>query len=83
MLFKKDFDDLVHLIKSTNKVFNITPVSETRIIKQTFRTTNINLKKYCLESTLDESSAEGTPLYIANHLSYKHVMIVMFITLIK
>ena len=83
MLFKKDFDDLVHLIKSTNKVFNITPVSETRITKQTFRTTNINLKKYCLESTLDESSAGGTPLYIANHLSYKHVMIVMFIKLIK
>ena len=34
-------------------------------------TTNINLKNYAIEFTLTESSAEGTLLYIASHLSYK------------
>ena len=34
-------------------------------------TTNINLKNYTIEFTLTESSAEGTLLYIASHLSYK------------
>ena len=46
-------------------------VSETSITKQTSLTTNINLKNYAIEFTLIESSAGGTFLYIASHLSYK------------
>ena len=34
-------------------------------------TTNINLTNYAIEFTPTESSAGGTLLYIANHLSYK------------
>ena len=67
----KNFDDLEHLLKCTNKVFDIIAVTETRITKQTSLTTNINLRKYAIEFTLTESSAGSTLLYIARHLSYK------------
>ena len=63
--------DLDHLLKCTNKVFNIIAVSETRIQKQISCTTNINLKNYAIEFTPTESSAGGLLLYIASHLSYK------------
>ena len=66
----KHFDDL-HLLKCTNKVFDIIAVTETRITKQTSFTTNINLRNYAIEFNLTESSAGGTLLYIASHLSYK------------
>ena len=46
-------------------------VTETRITKQTFLTTNINLRNYAVEFTPTESSAGGMLLYIASHLSYK------------
>ena len=67
----KNFDDLDHLLKCTNKVFGIIAVSETRITKQTSLTTNINLKHYACEFIPTESSAGGTLLYIASHLSYE------------
>ena len=67
----KKFDDFDHLLKYTNKVFDMIAVSETRITKQTSLTTNINLKNYAIEFTPTETSAEGTFLYIASHLSYK------------
>ena len=67
----KNFDDLDHLLKCTNKVFDIIAVTETRITKQTSLTTNINLKNYAIEFTPTESMAGGTLLYIASHLSYK------------
>ena len=67
----KYFDDLDHLFKCTNKVFDIVAVTETRITKQTSLTTNINLRNYAIEFTPTESSAGGTLLYIASHLSYK------------
>ena len=67
----KNFDDPDHLLKCTNKVFDIIAVSETRITKQTSFTTNISLKNYAIEFTPTESSAGGTLLYIASHLSYK------------
>ena len=51
----KNFDDLDHLLKCTNKVFNIIAVSETRITKQTSLTSNINLKNYAIEFTHTES----------------------------
>ena len=67
----KNFDDFDHLLKYTNKVFDIIVVSETKITKQTFLTTNINLKNYAIEFTPTESSAGGMLLYIASHLFYK------------
>ena len=41
----KNFDDLEHLLKCTNKVFDIVAVSETRITRKTSLTSNINLQK--------------------------------------
>ena len=51
-------------------MFDIIAVSENRITKQTSLTTNINLKNYAIEFTPIESSAGGTLLCIASHLSY-------------
>ena len=70
-MLSKDFDDLQHLLKCTNKVFDIVAVSKTRIMKKTSLTSNINLNNYSFEFTPTESTAGGTLLYIANHLSYK------------
>ena len=64
----KNFDDFDHLLKSTNKVFGIITVTETRITKQTSLTTNINLRNYAIEFTPTESTVGGTLLYIASHL---------------
>ena len=59
------------LSKYTKKVFDIVAVSETRIMKKTFLLFNINLNNYSFEFTSTESTARGTPLNVANHLSYK------------
>ena len=67
----KNFDDLQHLLSSTKKVFDIIAVSETRITKQVSLLNNLNLNHYSFEFTPTETSAGGTLLYIANHLSYK------------
>ena len=67
----KTFDDLQHLIKCTNKAFNIVVVSETRITRKTALSFNINFQNYFFEFTPTESNARETPLYIANHLSYR------------
>ena len=64
-------NDLDNLLKCTNKVFGMIAVTETRITKQTFLTTNINLTKYAIEFPPTESSAGGTFLYIASQWSYK------------
>ena len=45
----KNFDDLVYLLKCTNKNFDIIAVSETRISKKL--TSNINLNNYYFETT--------------------------------
>ena len=42
----KNFADLDHLVKCTNKMLDIIGVSKTRITKQTSLKTNINLKTY-------------------------------------
>ena len=68
--FKKSFDGLDHLLKSTNKAFDIIAVNETRITKQISLTSNIILKCY-LEFTPTKSLSSKTLLYMANHLSYK------------
>ena len=67
----KNLDDLVYLLKCTNKHFDITAVSETIISKKTSVTSNINLNNYSFETTLTESTAGGTILYISNRLFYK------------
>ena len=67
----KNFDDLDHLLKCTNKAFDIIVVTETSITKQTSLTTNTNLRNYATEFIPTESTAGGTLLYIASHLSYK------------
>ena len=69
--FSKDFDKLEHLLKCTNRSFNIFVVSETRITKITSLTSNINLQNYSFEFTPTESNEEGTLLNIAYHLFYK------------
>ena len=67
----KNFDELQHLLKSTNKSFDVTAITETRIGKDISITSNLPLNNYSLKLTPTESSAGGTLLCIANHLSYK------------
>ena len=67
----KNFDDLQHLLNCTKKSFDIIAISETRITKQVSLSNNLNLNNYSFEFTPTETSAGGTVLYIAIHLSYK------------
>ena len=67
----KNFDDLQHLLICTERNFDIIAISETRITKQVSLLNNLNLNNYSFEFTPIETSAGGTLLYIANHLSYK------------
>ena len=67
----KNFYDLQHLLSCTRKTFDIIAISETRIIKNIFLLNNLDLNNYSFEFTPTETSAGGTLLYIANHLSYK------------
>ena len=64
-------NDLQHLLSCTKKNFDIIEISETTITKQVSLLNNLNLHNYSLEFTPTETSAGGTLLYIANHLSYK------------
>ena len=66
----RNFDDLQHLLSCTKTKFNIIAISET-ITKQVSLSNNLNLNNYSFEFTPTETSAGGTLLYIANHLSYK------------
>ena len=54
----KYFDDIDELFKCTNKLFDITAVSETRIIKKISLTTNINLKNYTMQTLSTEFLSE-------------------------
>ena len=67
-LLNKNFDDLQHLPSCNKNVFDIIAISETRITKNVSLLNNHN---YSFEFTPTETSAGGTFLYIANHLSYK------------
>ena len=67
----KNFEELQNLLQSTNSQFDVIAITETRIMKNTSVTQNIELSNYSFEHTPTESSAGGTLLYIANHLSYK------------
>ena len=67
----KNFDDLQHLLNCTKIFFDIIAISETRITKQVSLLNNLNLNNYSFKFTPTETSAGGTLVYIANHLSYK------------
>ena len=66
----KNFDDLQHLLSCTKKNFDIIAISQTRNTKQVSLLNNLNLNNYSFEFTPTKTSAGGTLLYIANHLSY-------------
>ena len=66
----KNFDDLKHFVSCTKKI-DMIAISETTITKQVSVLNNLNLNNYSFESTPTKTSAGGTLLYIANHLSYK------------
>ena len=55
----------------TKNNFYIIWVTETRITKQISLLNNFNLNNYSYEFTPTETTAGGTLLYIANHLSHK------------
>ena len=65
----KNFDDLQHLLSCTQKNFDIIAISETRVTKNISLLDNLNFNNYSSEFTPSETSAGGTLLYIANHLS--------------
>ena len=66
-----NFDDLQHFFTCTKTKFDIIAISETRITKQVSLSNNLNLNNYSFEFTPTETSAGGTLLCIASHLSYK------------
>ena len=65
----KHFDDLQYLFWVAPIFFNIIAKSETRIPKQVPLLKNLNLNNYSF--TLTDTSAGGTLLYIANHVTCK------------
>ena len=67
----KNFEDLEYLSKATNKTLDVIAISESRILKDTNLSKNINIFNYSVEFTPTESQAGGTLLYINNKLSYK------------
>ena len=67
----KSFDDLQHLLSCTKNTFDIIAITETRITKNVSLLNNLNLNNHSFEFSPTETSAGGTLLYIANHLSYK------------
>ena len=67
----KSFEELQNLLQSTNIQFDVIAITETRITNNIYVTQNIELSNYFFEHTPTESSAGGTLLYIANHLSHK------------
>ena len=68
----KNFDHLQHLLSCTKNFFDIIVIIETRNTKNVSLLNNLNLNNYSFEFAPTETSAGGTLLYIANHLSYKY-----------
>ena len=67
----KNFDELEHLLSRTNKNFDVIAITETRITKDVFLTSNLTMNDFSFEFSHTESLAGGTLLHIANHLSCK------------
>ena len=81
----KDFEDFDFLLSSTNNVFDVIAASETRIRKETFLNSNINLENYYFEFTPTRSSAGETLLLIVINLFYQlhHILIVYKVNQLK
>ena len=60
----KNFDDLQHLLKSTNKNFDVIAITQMRIRKDIFISSNLSSNNYSLGFTPTESSARRTLLNI-------------------
>ena len=69
--FNKYFKDLEYFLTATSKTFDVIGISESRILKNTNSSKNINIYNYSLEFTLNESQAGGPLLFINNKLFYK------------
>ena len=67
----KNFHELEHLLSCTNKNFDVSAISKTRITKHISLANDQTMNNFSFEFTPTESSASGTLLYVANHLSYK------------
>ena len=65
-----NFDQLYTLLSETNVSFDVIGITETRLKKQTLRTTNIDINGYNLEHTPTEASCGGSLLYVKNKLNY-------------
>ena len=65
----ENFDDLQHFLSDTKNF--LVALSETIITKQVPLLKNLNLNYYSFKFIPTETSAGGSLLYIANHLSYK------------
>ena len=59
------------ILSCTKKKIDIIAISETKVTRQVSLLNNLNLNNYLFEFTPTETSAGGTLLYIAIHLSYK------------
>ena len=53
--FNKNFEDLEYFPKTTNKAFDVIAISESRILKDTNLSENINIYNYSAEFTPTES----------------------------
>ena len=67
----KNFEDLEYLLKATNKTFYLIAIHESRILKNTNLSKNIDKYNYFVEFTPAESHVGGTLLYINHKLCYK------------
>ena len=50
----KNFEDLEYLLKANNKTFDVNAISESRILKDTSLSENINIYNYSVEFALTE-----------------------------
>ena len=62
-----NFDQLHTLLSEINISFDVIEITETRLKKQTLRTTNIDINGYNLEHTPTEASCRGKLLYVKNN----------------
>ena len=65
-----NFDQLHSLLSEINISFDIIKITETRLKKQTLRTTNIDINGHNLEQTPTEASCGGILIYVKNKLNY-------------
>ena len=63
-------DQLHTLLSEINISFDVIGITETRLKKQTLRTTSIDINEYNLEHPPIEVSCGGSLLYVKNKLNY-------------